>query len=264
MASSGLPPTEENIKRIIPQVIDTLIEEQLKIQEADVQDIQITPEEVSSGFETLAVQNKLTAEQFAQVLQQQGIPKSTLMNQIKAQIAWTKVVTEVLRPQIDVTEADLNVRMERMKANIGQEEYLVGEIFLPVTKPENEEKTRQLAQKILQEMKQKNVPFQVVAAQFSKAPGAQANGGMKWVSKGDLASELEEPAMALSKGAMSQPIRGLSGFHIMMLKDTRVVSEETMPDDQAVTNQIGLERLNRLQQRRLSDIRAASFIDRRS
>lgn len=264
LASSGLRNTKENRERMTPQVINSLIEEQLKIQEAKNQKLTITPEEISKGFESLAAQNQFTAEQFASVLKQQGIPKSTLMNQIKSQISWTKVISEVLRPKIDVTEADVNARMERMKESIGQSEYLIGEIFLPVEKADEDGKTKQLATKIIQEMREKNVPFEVVAAQFSKAPGAQQSGGMSWVQKGQLPKDLDEVTMALSKGQISAPVRGLSGYHIMMMKDVRTSGSENMPAEQDVTNQIGLERLDRLQQRHLFDMKAAAFIDRRN
>lgn len=264
LASSGLYPTKENMQRMEPQVVNTLIEEHLKMQEAARQNLQVMPEEISKGFESLAAQNNFSADQFASLLKQQGIPKATLMDQIKSQISWTKVVSEVLRPQIDVTEADVNARMGRMKENIGQTEYLVGEIFLPVQDPSEDTKTRQLAEKIIQEMQSKNVPFEVVAAQFSKAPGAQQNGGMSWIQKGQLPDELEEKTMTLNKGQISSPIRGLSGYHVMMMKDARTAKTETMPDEEAVLNQIGLERLDRLQQRHLSNIRASSFIERRN
>lgn len=263
MASSGLPPTQENQQRLFPQVVDTLVEEQIKVQEAKAQNLEVTPEEISQGFATLAAQNKLEPEQFAKVLESQGIPKSTLMNQIKSQIAWTKVVSEVLRPRIDVTEADVNSQMVRMKESMGKEEYMIGEIFLPVANAEDDGKTKQLAEKIIEEMNNKKVPFEVVAAQFSRAPGAQQTGGLSWVQEGQLPKELEEPFLALNTGEMTAPIRGLSGYHILMLKETRVASEDTMPDEQSMTNKIGLERLDRLQRRHLSDLKASAFIDRR-
>jgi peptidyl-prolyl cis-trans isomerase SurA len=264
LASSGLRNTKENKERMKPQAVNTLIEEELKIQEAANQQVSVSPEEISKGFETLAAQNKFTAEKFAQVLKQQGIPKSTLLSQIKSQIAWTKVIAEVLRPQIDVTEADVNARINRMKENIGQTEYLIGEIFLPVNKPSEDGKTKQLATKIIQEMKQQKVPFEVVASQFSKAPGAQQNGGMSWMQKGQLPKDLDEATMSLSKGQISVPLRGLSGYHIMMMRDVRTTGADTIPAEQDVTNQIGLERLDRLQQRYLFDVKAAAFIDHRN
>lgn len=263
MASSGLRPTVENQERLFPQVLNTLIEEQLKIQEAQAQNIVITPEEISEGFAALAGQNKLEPDQFAEILKRQGIPKSTLMSQIRSQIAWSKVVTEVLRPQIDVKEADVNARMSRMKESMGKEEYLIGEIFLPVSSADEDGKIKNLGEKIIQEMKEKSVPFEAVAAQFSRAPGAQQTGGFSWIQKGQMPSELEKAAMSLEKGELTDPIRGLSGYHVLTLKEKRTVSEDTMPDEQTMTNKIGLERLNRLQARHLSDLRSSAFIDRR-
>ena len=150
-----------------------------------------------------------------------------------------------------------------MKYSEGKTEYLIGEIFLPVRMANEELKTKELAEKLLQEMSQKNVPFEVVAAQFSQAPGAQQSGGLGWVQEGQLPDELEDAMKALQPGKMSKPIRGLSGFHILTLKDTRTASIDTMPDEETILNSIGLERLDRLQKRYLADIRSAAFIERR-
>jgi len=264
MASSAMKPTAENKARLMPQVLNALIEEQIKIQEAERQNLSVTNQEISQGFANLAAQNRLEPAQFDEMMARQGIPKTTLLNQIKSQIAWTKVISNVLRPQIDVTEADVMAYQQRLEKNVGQTEYLVGEIYLPVTNPNEEEKTRALAGKIIEEMSERNVPFKMLAAQFSRAPGAAQNGGLTWVMKGQLPDELENAVMVLDKGAVSAPIRGLSGYHIMMMSDERTMSADTMPPEQEITNKIGLERLERLQNRHLSDLKASAFIERRN
>ncbi len=63
--------------------MDSLIDEQLKLQEAKRQNIEVTEEDVQAGFETLAQQNGLTADEFTGMIKQQGIPKSTLLANLK-------------------------------------------------------------------------------------------------------------------------------------------------------------------------------------
>ena len=67
----------------------------------------------------------MNPEQFASILRQQDIPKRTLDHQIKAQVAWSKIISDILRPQIDVTEADVNSKMQRMKYSEGKTELLL-------------------------------------------------------------------------------------------------------------------------------------------
>ena len=262
-ASSGIPNTPDNVNKVRPQAINILIEEQLKIQAAKQNNLIVAKEEIDDAFKTMAANNKLTAREFAGVMQQSGIPHSTLLRQIEAEISWRKVISRVLRPQVDVTENDVSAKLDRLKRDIGQTEYAVSEIFMPVDASKDEAKIKDLAGKLIQEIKLGRAPFALVARQFSKSASAAQGGAMGWVQAGELPKELDVVVKSLSKGQISPPIRGLSGFHILTLTEKRNISEETLPQPDDVLNAIGLQRLEKLQKRHLADIRASSFIDRR-
>lgn len=263
-ASTGVRNNKSNREKAYTQALNSLIDEQLQMQEADRQDLHVRDEEAVVGFEAMASQNSMTGEQFDVVIKQQGIPKATLLRKIKAQIAWRNVIGKIIRPQIDVTEKDVTARLDRLKDNIGKAEYKAAEIFLPVTKTSKEAETKALANKLISEMKTRNAPFNMIAAQFSKSSSAKQGGSLGWVQEGELPQELDVVLKSLSKKQVSPPIRGLSGFYILTLLDKRVVSEDTLPSEEDILNAIGLERLDRLQQRYMSDIRSAAFIDRRT
>ena len=264
IASSGLPNNKNVYAKVMPQVIDSLIEEQIKMQEAARNNLKITEEEVYDGFKTIAGQNKFTPEQFEKIMAQQGIPKSTLLRQIRAQIAWTKVVTDVLRSRVRVTENDVAEKLGRMQKNIGKTEYLLAEIFLPVEDSKKEKEVRNLAQQLVREIRQNGAPFPAVAAQFSKTPGAAETGGIiGWIQEGQLEDTLDKKMASLEKGQVSDPVRSTLGYHILLLRDKRVVSKDSFPDDDTLRNQIGMDRLDRVQQKYLSDLKAAAFIERR-
>jgi len=263
-ASSGISDTNEARQKVRPQALNILIEEQLKIQEAEKNNLTVTEEEIEEAFGAMASQNKMTPDEFLKVMAKSGIPPHTLRRQMKAQIAWSKVVGRLLRPRIDVTETDVSAKKERLKANVGKNEYQVSEIFLPVEGNKNDKKVKDLGLKLIEEIKRGRAPFAVIARQFSKAPSAQQGGSMGWVQEGDLAKELDLVVKSLSKGQVSPPIKNLSGYYILTLVDKRQVSEENLPADDDILNAIGLQRLDRLQKRYLSDIKSASFIDLRT
>lgn len=263
IASSGLRNTKEIRDEIMPQVLNSLVEEQLQMQEAARHKITITADEVAEGFETIASQNNMPSEKFRAILNHQGIPVRTLERQIESQIAWSKVVTQVIRPQIDISSRDVADRLERMRNGIGKNEYLVSEIFLPVEKSEDEPETRKLAQKLINEIQNNSAPFETVAVQFSRSPGAENGGSLGWIQDGQIAQELENSVKTLPVGGLSEPIRGLSGYHIIMLRDKRTLTEDNLPSEEEITNQIGFERLDKMQRRLLQDLKSAAFIDRR-
>ncbi len=262
MISSGLPNNKETIDKITPQVINGLIEEQLKLQEAKRNNIEITEEDVKKGFEALGAQNKMTAEQFFEVMKRSGVPQRTVENQIRAQIAWTKVIQALLRPRVDVSETDVEARIARLKSQLGRTEFNVSEIYLPVAKGDKEADVQMLATKLVQELK-KGAPFPAVAAQFSKAPGAQQGGALGWIQDGDLPPDQNQIVTTMEEQSLSEPIRAQDGFHIYWLRGKRTLTEDKIPSREELTNSIGMERLDREQQRHLSDLKSSAFIEYR-
>jgi len=263
MVSSGLPNNEEIRNKILPQVLDSLIEEQLKLQEANRNKITITDEQIEEGLATIAGQNKFTADQFRGAMKQAGVPIGTLLHQIKAQLAWNEYIKTVLRKQVDVSDTDVDARIEQIKAKIGQTEYLVAEIYLPLDGGKRAGEVQQFAQQMAAELQAKKAPFGAVAAQFSKAAGAEKGGSLGWIQEGQLNPELDKVLVTMEEGSVSNPINISDGIHILNLVKKRTLTEESIPPRDDLTNTIGFERLDRVQQRALLDLKSAAFIDRR-
>ena len=261
--SSGLKLDDETVKRLTPQVLSDLIDEQLRLQEAARLDLEVSDQNVQKGFLQLAAQNKLTLEEFNKSLVANKISVPSMERQLRAQIAWNLVAQTLLRPQVSISDTDVDDVLTRIKRSIGKEEYLASEIFLAVENPKEEANMRQLANRLIAQMKEKRAPFSRVAQQFSKAAGAPQGGDMGWVRQGQLPEELDRVLQKLEKGQISTAIRSLEGYHIFLLRDKRAVSEETLPSRAQITQDLGLQRLQRLAQRHLIDLKAAAFIERR-
>ncbi len=263
MTSSGMPNTPDVRQKVMPQVLGTLIDEQLMIQEAERLEIGVDDAEVEEGFARLAAQNKFESDQFKEMIARGGINIATMNRQIKAQIAWSKVIQSLLRPKIDITENDITAQLERINNQLGMTEYLLAEIYLPVDNPEEESDTRQLAQKLRADLAAGRAPFPQVAQQFSRAAGAAQGGMIGWVQPAQMEEKLAEAVQALDKGALSEVIRSLGGYHLLLVRDKRTIEAENLPDQDAVLQQLGLERLERLQRRHLQDLKLSAFIERR-
>lgn len=261
--SSGLKNSDEIRKKLAPQIIEGLIEEQLQMQEARRLEITVPDEEIQQGLNTIAQQNNIPVEKFEEVLRQSRINIMTVRNQVRAQISWNKVVQQRLRPSVNVTDSDIDDYLQRARSNIGKTEYLVAEIFLPVDDPKNEQPALQLTQNLIKEIRA-GAPFSRVAQQFSKAAGAQQGGSLGWIQQGHLPDELDRVIVTMNKGDLSEPVRSLSGYHILLMRDQRLINEESIPQRDAVRNAIGLERLERQARRLMMELRAESFIEKRA
>ena len=263
LISSGIPDGKEIRAKILPQVVDGLIEEQLKLQEASRNKLSISDAEVDEGLGVIAAQNKFAPDQFLAIMEKQGVPVKTLRRQIKAQLAWNKYIKERLRNEVDVSDRDVDTRIERLKAKVGQTEYLVSEILLPLDNPKRNNEVRQFAKRMADELQTKKAPFGPVAAQFSKAAGAEKGGSLGWVQQGQMEEGLDKILVTMEEGQISNPIETPSGLHLLWLQKKRTLTEDAIPPRDELTNMIGYERLDRVQQRVLLNLKSAAFIDRR-
>lgn len=263
LASSGLPGTEEIRSKLMPQIIGALVEEQIKLQEARRMDVSVGKPEVDDGFAQIAKQNNFTSDQFREILKRGGLNISTMEAQIESQIAWSKVVQKKIRPQVVVSDSDIDTYLERLNAAVGKTEYLASEIFLPVENQKDQAQVQSLANRLAQEIKAGKAPFFKVAQQFSQSAGASNGGDLGWVRQGQLAPELDAALAQIGSGKVGGPIRTPSGYHILLVREQRTISSENMPDRQQVMTVIGTERLERQARRYLMDLKSSAFIENR-
>ncbi len=218
----SLPPNPppEALKKIEAQTLGKLIDEQLQLQEAKRLGITVDEAQVESGIAQLATNNKMDAGQFEEKLSSSGIKMSTLKAKIRAEIAWGMVVRRKLRPQINVSETEIDNEMNRLARGKGKAEYQLAEIFLPITSADTESLTRQDAGKILDQL-QAGASFSQLAKQFSKAPGASQGGDLGWVQEGQLDPALDQAIAQLEPGQVSSPVKTEKGYHLLFVRDKR-------------------------------------------
>ncbi|MGQ0527729.1 MAG: peptidylprolyl isomerase [Alphaproteobacteria bacterium] len=260
--SSGLPNSKEVREKLTPQILSALIEEQLKMQEAARLNVKVADEEINSGFAELAAQNNIPIDQFMLMIEKSGIDLETMKNQIRAQIGWGKVIQQEMRQKITVTDTDIDDYIQRIKSNKGKTEYHLAEILLPVDTERPEGEALKVADRLVQEIT-KGARFSKVAQQFSAAPGATQGGDRGWVQQGLLAPELDSVIQTTAKGMVTPPIRAVDGIHIFLVRDVRVITDESIPPRDKIYNMLGIQRLERLQARALLDLKSTAFIQTR-
>lgn len=263
IASSGMPDNPDIRARMRPQILNILIEERLKLQEAARLELAVTQEEIAQGFASIAGQNNLEPEHFRALLRREGVDARTLEDQIRAEIAWSRVIQTRLRPQVVISDNEVDAVIARLRASQGKDEYLVSEIFLPVDNPADEADVRKLADRLTGQLQEGRVPFPRLAGQFSQAAGASKGGDMGWVQEGQLPDPLDRQLARMGQGELSPPVRSLTGYHILLLRGKRTISETSLPAAEEIMQKLGMERLERLQRRYLMDLKTQAFIENR-
>lgn len=209
--------------RLESQVRRSLIDEKLQLQEAKRLNITVTDKEIETALGKIADQNKMPISNLDHFLGQRGVPMATLVDQIRASLAWSKLVQRKLRPTVIVGEEEIDAAVERLRANAGKTEYLLSEIFLGVESANRDEEVRRNAEHLIEQVRQ-GAPFPLVARQFSEAAGASNGGDLGWIQPGQLPDDLDQAAERMRPGTMSSPIRAADGYHILLMREQRPIS----------------------------------------
>ena len=263
IVSSGMKESPEVYEKMRPQVINMLIDETIRLQETTAQKVEVEEAAVDMAFADVAKQNNMEPAQFTEILKRSKVSEKSLRQQLRSQIAWNRLVEQKLMAEVDVSEFDVDAMAQQLQSNIGKSEFLAAEIFLPVDTPADEADVRALADRLVGQLKAGGVRFSALAGQFSQAAGASRGGDMGWVQEGQLGPELDAALRSLQKGEITPPVRTMTGYHILLLRDSRAAMAETMPSRDDIFNRLGMINLDRVQRRHFMNLKAAAFIDRR-
>src|SRR5690606_32405585 len=129
---SNIPDSEESRRRLLPQVMRQLIDERLQLQEANRLNIAVTEEEIRGAVTTLERQNQLPPGGLEARLSQDGVPVGTLLEQLRANIAWSKIILRQVRPQVEVGEEEIDEYLAQVRARGGTTEFEAAEVFIPI------------------------------------------------------------------------------------------------------------------------------------
>jgi peptidyl-prolyl cis-trans isomerase SurA len=221
--SVGLPMTSDILERLTAPIERELIDETLREQEMRRRHIAVPEAAVRQAVATIEQRNNMPPGSLLQRLAAAGIDPSTLLNQLRAQIGWVQVVRQALGGRADVTAADIADREAALRADAGQTEFNVGEIFLPAAGAKQQQEAASVAALIIQQLRA-GAPFPLIAVQFSQSQSALAGGNLGWVQANQLDPEVLRVIKEMPPGAISNPIQVPGGEIIVTLHATRVIS----------------------------------------
>jgi peptidyl-prolyl cis-trans isomerase SurA len=227
--SSGMQETPDLQQRLAPQLLRQMIDERLQIQHAKGLGVRATEAEINQRVAEIERAAGMQRGQFKLFLQSIGIPYEIAAQQIEATLSWTKIVRRRVRPQVDVSEAEIDDAMTRIRANVGKTESRVAEIFIPIDKVEQADEAKRSADRVIEQLR-RGAAFPALAQQFSQGATAQTGGDLGWILPGSLDPALDAAMEKLPLRQASEPIRTPAGYHILFVVDRRPFAS-ARPDD---------------------------------
>jgi peptidyl-prolyl cis-trans isomerase SurA len=227
--SAGMQETPDLQQRLAPQLLRQMIDERLQIQNSKGLGVRPSEGEINQRVAEIERGAGMQRGQFKLYLQGIGVPYEIAASQIEASLAWAKIVRRRVRPQVDVSDAEIDDALARIRTNVGKTESRVAEIFIPIDKVEQADEAKRSADRVIEQLR-RGAPFAALAQQFSQGATAQAGGDLGWILPGSLDPALDAAMEKLPIRQASDAIRTPAGYHVLYVVDRRPFAT-ARPDD---------------------------------
>ena len=258
---------EEERKKIIkqsePSFLESLIDAQLQLQEAQRLGLEVTHKEITETIETIRKKYSMTEDDFAGSLKKEGLSHEGYKKRLSEQILINKVVTHQIRNKIIVSDDLIKKYMEEHKANFsGIEKYKLRQIFFKKPEKAADEKTvDEKAALIIRRLKD-GEDFSALAWIYSDDPSRKIGGDLGFVNKDLLAKEFIDVLSDMKIGDYSMPFRTERGLHIIKL-DEIIFTQHTDKVKEEVRKKLTEEQFAERYKSWIKGLREKAYIEER-
>lgn len=223
LATNNLPPTVENQKRMTPRVIESLIDENIEMQEARRLSITISDEEMNKAIGTLEQARRLPEGTMLKTLQAQGLSAESLKDQVRAQLAWTKVVQRKLRREVSISADEVARAQQAAAADPGVPQVKIAAISVLVLKPGDEQAAGEFAQSIADKLRA-GTPMNEMLLKLSGRPDVRIS-PPGWVDEEKLQPAMQQALRTMQVGEVTPPLKSMNTFQMIQVLERRVAKK---------------------------------------
>ncbi len=226
ITTTSLSNTQAVRDGIRPQIIRALIDERLQLKSAASNDIVITDDEVARAVKSIEKQRGMSEGAIARMLSQNSVPYETFTQQVKAQLAWSALVSRKVRPLVKISDEEVKLAHIKIPKPKVKQELKIVALVLPIDKAAREPQVKQLAARLAGEIRG-GASFDEVYRQFSGIGGKPE---AFWVKPEQLDPAIGRALANAQSGSISSPIRTNDSYTIVKVYDTRSL-EKVVPKE---------------------------------
>jgi len=230
LSLGGQQPSQEQIQQITGQALEQLIDERLQLEKAAEFEMEIAPEEINSAVDDMARQSGATGDQLKQQLLAAGVNPASLEEQMRAEIAWSRVMSGLYGSRIRISDNQVDDQLNRVRSSLQETQYRISEIFLYAPDAETKSQALQAASSIIEQLNQ-GADFRIAAQRISSAPTSATGGDMGWISIADLDPALAEAVEGAPGPGIVGPVSVENGIYILNLASKREPAKLTTKVD---------------------------------
>ncbi|MEM1402835.1 MAG: peptidylprolyl isomerase [Pseudomonadota bacterium] len=221
MESQGAEMPAEDL--LIRETLDRLILESIQTQMGTRFGVRISDAQLDAAMARLASQNRLTPEQFAALLEQEGRSYASIRENIRRELVIQRVQTGSVNQQIQITDQEIeNYLSTEEGQKLVQPEYRIVHALLPVSSDMSTslvEEYRSYCEGLVARIHAGEAFDQVVSE--SSGEYTFTGGDLGWRKLDDVPSIFQDVAQTLGPGETADLFQSPSGFHIVNMNDRR-------------------------------------------
>ena len=237
LQKQGTPlPPQDVLER---QMLERMIMEKAQLNYARDGGMKVDDLQLDQAINRIAANNKLSLQQFRQVLEKDGVPYAKFREEIRNEMIMTRLREREVDSKLVVSDGEIDNYLAEQKAGGTNEEYQLAHILLRAPEsatPEQLQKLRLRGEQALNRAKA-GENFAELTAAFSDAPDALQGGNLGWRPLSRLPGLYAETAARLKDGEVSPLLRSSAGFHIVKLIGKRG-SNDTVSIQQTLVRHI--------------------------
>lgn len=262
IATSGMEDSQELRQQISSQVLTSLVEEKLKLRESLKYKIDVNDQEIARDWQRIEQQNQIPAGALLALTKELGIRESVLKDQIRADLAWLKYISARFRPQIIVSDNDINQMIKKFDAGKSKPRFLVNEIFISFDHPDKKQSALTTSQHIVKQL-QKGGNFPALARELSQGFTAEQGGDLGWVMPDQLTKPiihskfktLGDALLSLKAKQISEPFETQDGFYIYSVREKLDALDAHQKDESYKIRQVFVPLPAQMEERQKHDIK---------
>lgn len=222
-----MQPTE--LRRMI---LDRLIEEKIRAQEAAAQNVTVTEAEVDKLIEEIRRDQGITQEELLETLDREGLSYADYRKRLEDQIQAQKFLARSFKRETKVTAEQVEEYYDQhADGYMDPPRVRIAGILLLVAPgaPESEESAVRARAEAIREQLRAGASFEALAAEHSQGPRPREGGLLGDIKETELAPEFASALAGVPEGGVAGPVRVGAGYFI--LKRVKDFPPEQIPLD---------------------------------
>jgi len=212
------------------QVLEQLIVEEIQLQRASRIGIQISDQQLNQTMARLAAQNNIPFEQLPQVLAAEGIDYGAYRRELRKQLTLDQLRQIDVIGRISVAPREVEACLEDLDDNVVvNSEYNLSHILISVSEGATADEFA-AAEKEANEVYDQLVAgadFAEMAVRHSDSQTNLEGGALGWRKGDQLPTLFADVVAPLEAGQFSNPVRAVSGYHIVKINEMRGASQRS-------------------------------------